>query len=39
MELPPVLRWFANKLCRLWTALFREESELVAANWSALREE
>lgn len=37
MELPPVLPWFANKLCRLRTALFREESELVAANYSALR--
>jgi len=37
MELLLVLPWFATKLCRLWTALFREESELVAANWSALR--
>lgn len=37
MELPPVLPWFAKGLCRLWTALFGEEGELVAAIWSALR--
>lgn len=38
MKQPQVLLWFAKKLCRLWTALFREESELVADNYSALIE-